>query len=123
MAATSNNHILRPARKAILTITDNAAAEIKRLISARDKPTVGIKVKVKSGGCSGLSYVFEYADSVAPGDEIIEEKDVKVIVDPKAVMYVIGSAMDFVTTISQKGFVFSNPNEKGSCGCGKSFYV
>jgi iron-sulfur cluster assembly protein len=67
--------------------------------------------------------VFEYADTINPGDEVIEEKEVTVIVEPKAVMYVIGSIMDFVTTVSQRGFVFSNPNEKGSCGCGKSFYV
>jgi iron-sulfur cluster assembly protein len=107
----------------ILSITDNAASQIKHLLAQRDKPSAGIKVKVKSGGCSGLAYQIEYADSIEKFDEVIIEKDVKVIIDPKAVMYLLGTQMDYVKEKMKEGFVFVNPNEKGRCGCGESFHV
>ncbi len=109
--------------KQILSITDDAAERIKILIAKRDKPTVGIKVGVKQGGCSGLSYTFEYCDQKGEFDETIEDKGVVVIVDPKAVMFIIGTTLDFVDEKVKSGFVFINPNESGRCGCGSSFSV
>lgn len=110
-------------RAPLITITDTAAERIKYLLSARGKPSVGIKVGVKSGGCSGLSYLIEYADEKGPFDEVVEEKEVRVLIDPKAVMYLIGTSMDYVEEKLKSGFVFVNPNEKGRCGCGESFNV
>ena len=107
----------------ILKISDNAAKQIKYLLQKRDKEPIGIRVNIKSGGCSGFKYVIEYADQTNPFEEIIKEKDVSVFIDPKAIMYLIGSKMDFVEEQFKSGFVFINPNEKESCGCGKSFNV
>lgn len=108
---------------AILSITDAAADQIKFLLSNRGKSSAGIKVKVKSGGCSGLAYVVEYADQIDKFDEVIIDKDITLIIDPKAVMYLLGTQMDFVREKMKEGFVFVNPNEKGRCGCGESFYT
>lgn len=108
---------------AAITITDAAIARIKHLLAQRGKPSVGIKVGVKSGGCSGLSYIIEYADEKGPFDEVVEAEDIKVLIDPKAIMYLIGTEMDFVEEKLKSGFVFTNPNEKGRCGCGESFNV
>jgi iron-sulfur cluster assembly protein len=109
--------------KAAITITDAAAERVKALLSQRGKPSAGIKVGVRSRGCSGLSYTIEYADEVGKFDEVVEEKGVKVLIDPKAVMFVLGTEMDFVEEKLKNGFTFNNPNEKGRCGCGESFHV
>ncbi len=106
-----------------ITITDNAAARIKDLMAQRGKPSAGIKVGVRSRGCSGMSYTIEYADEVGKFDEVVEEKGVKVLIDPKAIMFLIGTEMDFVEEKLKSGFTFVNPNEKGRCGCGESFHV
>ena len=107
----------------VITITDNAAERIKFLISKREKPSLGIKVGVRSGGCSGLAYTFEYAEVKGQFDEEVEDKGVKVLIDPKALMYLIGTKLDYVDEEVKSGFVFINPNEKGRCGCGESFTV
>lgn len=107
----------------ILNITDRAAEKIRHLLERRDKPTLGIRVGVRTGGCSGLSYVIEYAENVGPYDEIVEQKEIKVIVDAKAVMYLLGCQMDYIEEKFKSGFVFSNPNATGTCGCGESFNV
>jgi iron-sulfur cluster assembly protein len=104
-------------------ISDNAAQRIQALIAQRGKPTAGIKVGVKTRGCSGLSYTIEYADEVGKYDEVIEDKGVRVLIDPKAIMFLIGTQMDYVEEKLKSGFVFVNPNEKGRCGCGESFHV
>jgi iron-sulfur cluster assembly protein len=109
--------------KAALTITDTAAEKIKKLIDERGKPTYGIKVGIKTRGCSGLSYTIEYADDSEKFAEVVESKGVRVIIDPKAVMFLIGSEMDYVEEKFKSGFTFVNPNEKGRCGCGESFHV
>ncbi len=111
-----------------ITITDAAATRIRHLLAQRGKDSAGVKVGVKSGGCSGLSYVIEYADKVENFDEVVsypdkECEEFKIIIDPKAIMYLIGSEMDFVEEKMKSGFIFSNPNEKGTCGCGESFHV
>ncbi len=108
---------------ALFTISDAAASRIKELIASRDKPSAGIKVGIRTRGCSGLSYSIEYADTVEPHDEVVEDKGVKVLIDPKAVMFLIGTEMDFVEEKLKSGFTFKNPNEKGKCGCGESFHV
>jgi iron-sulfur cluster assembly protein len=108
---------------ALLTITDKAANRIKHLLEMRGKPSAGVKVGVKSGGCSGLSYTFEYADEISKYDEVIRDKDITLVIDPKAVLYLVGTQMDFVEEKLKSGFVFINPNEKGRCGCGESFHV
>ena len=108
---------------ALFTISDTAASRIQKLLASRGKPSAGIKVGIRTRGCSGLSYSIEYADTVEPHDEVVEEKGVKVLIDPKAVMFLIGTEMDFVEEKLKSGFTFKNPNEKGKCGCGESFHV
>ncbi len=111
-----------------INITDNAAFRIKALLEKRGKPSAGIKVGVRSGGCSGLSYTIEYADEIEKFDEVVpypdaDREEFKVIIDPKAVMYLIGTNMDYVEEKMKSAFIFQNPNEKGRCGCGESFHV
>lgn len=107
----------------LFTISDTAAARINELLSQRGKASAGIKVGIRTRGCSGLSYTVEYADEVGKFDEVVEDKGVKVLIDPKAVMFLVGTEMDFVQEKLKSGFVFKNPNEKGRCGCGESFHV
>ena len=106
-----------------VSITDRAAVQVASLLAKRDKPSVGIKVGIRTRGCSGLSYSIEYADAIGKFDEVIEEKGVRVLIDPKAVMFLIGTQMDFIDDKFKSGFVFNNPNSKGECGCGESFSV
>lgn len=107
----------------VVEISDVAAEKIKGLLASRAKPSEGIRVGIKTRGCSGLSYDIEYADDVNKYDEIVEEKGVKVMIDPKAIMFLIGSVMDYEEDKFKSGFIFRNPNEKGRCGCGESFHV
>lgn len=114
--------------KAPITISKAAAERIEYLLEKRGKPALGIRVGVRSGGCSGLAYTIEYADEAGPYDEIVpypsaDNTEFKVLIDPKAVMYILGTNMDFVEEKMKSGFVFINPNEKGRCGCGESFHV
>lgn len=110
---------------AALTVTPAAAERIRALLAKRGKPSAGIRIGVRTKGCSGLSYTVEYADEVGKFDEVVpvEDGDFKVLIDPKAVMFLLGSEMDFVQEKMKSGFVFVNPNEKGRCGCGESFHV
>ncbi len=108
---------------AAVQISDLAAEKIKGLLAARAKPSEGVRVGIKTRGCSGLSYDIEYADEVNKYDEVVEEKGVKVMIDPKAIMFLIGSVMDYEEDKFKSGFTFRNPNEKGRCGCGESFHV
>lgn len=106
-----------------LNITDTAATRVKELLAKRGKPSVGVRVGIRTAGCSGLSYTLEYADEKGKFDEVVEDKGVTVLIDPKAVMFLLGTTMDWSEDKLKKGFVFSNPNEKGRCGCGESFHV
>jgi len=106
-----------------LVLTDAAAEHVKSLLAKRGKPSAGVRIGVRSKGCSGLSYTLEYADEPGPFDEVVEDKGVRVLIDPKATMFILGTEMDFVDDKMQSGFVFRNPNEKGRCGCGESFHV
>jgi len=106
-----------------ITLTDAAAARVKAILAKRDKPAVGLRIGIKSKGCSGMSYSVDYADAKGPHDEVVVDKGVTVLIDPKAQMYIIGTELDWVEDKLQSGFVFRNPNEKGRCGCGESFHV
>jgi len=106
-----------------MSVSPAAAARVKALIEGRDKPTAGIRIGVRSKGCSGLSYTLEFADSPQPMDEIVETNGVKLLIDPKASLFLIGTEMDYAEEKLKSGFVFKNPNEKGRCGCGESFHV
>ena len=110
-------------RIAPLKVTPAAAARVKELLAGRGKPSAGIRIGVRSRGCSGLSYTIEFADTRGPMDEIVEADGVTVLIDPKASLFILGSEMDFEQDKLQSGFVFRNPNEKGRCGCGESFHV
>ena len=109
--------------KQIVKLSDSAANRIKEIMSSADQATIGVRVGVKSGGCAGMSYVMEYAKEVNPTDEIIEDKGVKVFVDAAAVMYLLGTEMDYKKEEFSSSFVFNNPNESERCGCGESFKV
>lgn len=107
----------------LFAVTDAAVDRIQAMISGRGKDTYGIRIGVSTAGCSGLSYTLEYADGKDDFDEIVETDGVTLVIDPKAIMFLIGTEMDYVVDKLQSGFVFNNPNEKGRCGCGESFHV
>lgn len=106
-----------------ITITPRAVEQALHLLEQRGKPSYGLRVGVKSGGCSGLSYFIEYADDKGQFDEVVELEGIRIIIDPKAIMYLIGTRMDYIDGDFKSGFVFHNPNEKNKCGCGKSFSI
>ena len=106
-----------------VTLTDNAVARVRSLMDRADKPVLGLRVGVSNTGCSGHSYVVEYAEDKRPFEEEVKQDGVRVFIDPVAVMFLVGSKMDYVEGKLQSGFVFDNPNEKGRCGCGESFHV
>ena len=107
----------------IIKLSQNAANRIKEIMSSVESDAVGVRVGVKSGGCAGMSYVMEYAKEINPNDEIIEDKGVKVFVDSAAVMYLLGTEMDYKKEELSSSFVFNNPNETERCGCGESFKI
>ena len=104
----------------VLSLTDAAANRIKKIIANADRPIAGVRVGVKNGGCAGMSYTMEYAENAMPGEDMVEDKGVKVFVDPKAVLFLFGTEMDFQTTKLASQFVFNNPNQTSACGCGES---
>ena len=108
---------------AIIKLSDNAASRIKEIMANAEKDSIGVRVSVKSGGCAGMSYVMEYTKELNPNDEIIEDKGVKVFVDSAAVMYLLGTEMDYKIEELSSSFVFNNPNETERCGCGESFKI
>ena len=107
----------------IIRLSDNAALRIKEIMSNAENNAIGVRVSVKSGGCAGMSYVMEYSRDVNPNDELIEDKGVKVYIDSAAVMYLLGTEMDYKKEDFSSSFVFNNPNETERCGCGESFKV
>jgi len=109
--------------KQIITLSDNAAQRIKEIMSNSKDSSIGVRIGVKSGGCAGMSYVMEYAKSSNSNDEVIEDKGVKVLIDPNAVMYLLGTEMDYKKEELSSTFVFKNPYESERWGCGESFKV
>jgi iron-sulfur cluster assembly protein len=104
----------------VMRLSEAAAARIKSIMSNADKPFVGVRVGVKNGGCAGMSYTMEYAEDVRPLDEVVEDKGVKLLIDPKAVLFLLGTEMDYKTDKLSAQFVFNNPNQTSACGCGES---
>ena len=104
----------------VMTLTEAAAARVNEIIAASDKPIVGLRVGVKNGGCAGMSYTMEFAEEIAPHDEIIDDKGVRVLIDPKAVLFLLGTERDFKVDKLSSQFVFNNPNQTSACGCGES---
>ena len=109
--------------KQVITLSNSAANRVKEIIARAKDPAIGVRIGVESGGCAGMSYVMEYAKKVNPNDEIIEAKGVKVLIDPKAIMYLLGTEMDYKRGELSSTFVFKNPNETERCGCGESFKI
>ncbi|MHA1597409.1 MAG: HesB/IscA family protein [Alphaproteobacteria bacterium] len=107
----------------IMSVSDAAARQVKAMLDGRGKPSAGIRIGVRTKGCSGMSYTLEFADEKNEFDEVLEDKGVTLLIDPKATMFIIGTEMDYVEDKLESGFVFTNPNEKGRCGCGESFHV
>ena len=109
--------------KQAITLSNSAATRIKEIMSKDEKNSIGVRVGVKSGGCAGMSYIMEYAKEINPNDEVIEDKGVKVFIDAGAIMYLLGTEMDYKKEEFSSNFIFKNPNETERCGCGESFKI
>ena len=107
-------------RPQVIRLTDAAAERIKYVMANAAEPVVGVRVGVKNGGCAGMSYTMEYAHQIEKADEVVEEKGVRVLIDPKAVLFLLGTEMDYKSEKLSAQFVFNNPNQTSACGCGES---
>ena len=107
----------------VMSLTDAAAERIKGIVARSERPIAGLRVGVKNGGCAGMSYTMEYAEAAAPHDEIVEDRGVKIFVDPKAILFLLGTEIDFQTSKMSSQFVFNNPNQTSACGCGESVAI
>ncbi len=124
MSAVSSGVASAPRRRfQVMSLTDAAAERVRETIAQAGKPILGIRVGVKNGGCAGMSYTMEYADAKNPLDEVIEDKGVTILIDPKAVLFLLGTEMDVKTDVFSSTFVFRNPNETSACGCGESVAI
>lgn len=110
-------------RPPIMSLTDAAAERVRSIIARSDKPVIGLRVGVKNGGCAGMEYTMEFAEEAGRFDEVVEDKGVKVLIDPKAVLYLLGTQMDYKTDKFAAQFVFNNPNQTSACGCGESVQI
>jgi iron-sulfur cluster assembly protein len=122
MEAAVTPRVRRP-RSKVVTLTPAAAARVKEIMERADKPYAGLRVGVKNGGCAGSEYIFEYAAEKGPIDEVVEDQGVTILIDPKAVLFLIGTTIDYETTKLSSKFVFNNPNETDACGCGESVTI
>ena len=113
----------RRARPKVVTLTEAAAERVREIMDRAEKPYAGLRVGVKNGGCAGQEYLFDYAEAPGPLDEVVEDKGVTIFVDPKSVLFVIGSEIDYETSKLASKFVFRNPNETDACGCGVSVTI
>jgi iron-sulfur cluster assembly protein len=121
----SNPISTRPKRERpkAVTLTDAAAARIREIVANADGRYQGVRVGVTNGGCAGMAYTMDYADTAAPLEEVVEDKGVKIFIDPKAILFLIGTEMDFVREKLGARFVFNNPNQTAACGCGESVSI
>lgn len=110
-------------RPQVMRITDAAAERVREIIGGSEKPLVGVRVGVKNAGCAGMSYTMDFAEEIGRFDEVVDDKGVKIIVDPKAVMFLLGTEMDFKAEKMSAGFIFKNPNQTSACGCGESVAI
>ena len=104
----------------VMKLTDAAAARVREIMARAEKPVVGLRIGVKNGGCAGMEYTLEWAEDQKPFDEVVEDKGVKVLIDAKAMMFLLGTEMDYQASTLKSGFVFNNPNQVSACGCGES---
>src|SRR5262249_23487177 len=104
----------------VMRLSEAAAARIKELLAKSEKPIAGVRVGGKNGGCAGMARTLEYAQEIAPTDEVVEDKGVRILIDPKAVLFLLGTEMDFKVDKLSAQFVFNNPNQVSACGCGES---
>lgn len=116
------NASVRP-RPPVMRITDAAAERLRQIMSRSDPPAAAVRVGVKNGGCAGMSYTLDYATEISPADDVVEVKGLKVIIDPKAILFLLGTEMDFKTEKLSAQFVFNNPNQTSACGCGESVAI
>jgi len=107
-------------RPQVVRLTEAAAERIKAVMAKADRPIAAVRVGVKNGGCAGMSYTMEYAEKINPLDEIVEDKGVRILIDPKAVLFLLGTEMDYKVDKLSAQFVFNNPNQTAACGCGES---
>ena len=119
---TIEPRVRRP-RPKVVTFTDRAADRVREIMAKAEQPYAGLRVGVKNGGCAGQEYILEYAEAAAPLDETVEDKGVTILVDPKAVLFLIGTEIDYEVTRLSSKFVFRNPNETDACGCGESVTI
>ena len=107
-------------RPQIMKLTDAAATRVREIIANAEKPVAGLRIGVKNGGCAGMEYTLEWAEDQKPFDEVVEDKGVKLLIDAKAMMFLLGTEMDYQSSTLKSGFVFNNPNQVSACGCGES---
>lgn len=110
-------------RPKVVTLTDTAAARMDEIMSGADENFIGVKIGVKNGGCAGMEYTMDYATEAGPLDEVVEENGIKILIDPKAILFLIGTQIDYVTEKLSQRFVFNNPNQTDACGCGESVTI
>lgn len=115
--------VRRRPRPQVVRLTDAAAERVREIMARAEKPAAALRVGVKNGGCAGQEYVVSYADTIDPLDEVVEDKGAKVVIEPKAVLFLLGSEIDYETTRLASKFVFRNPNETDACGCGESVTI
>ena len=113
----------KSSRFKVMTLTEAAAARAREIMAESDTPDAVLRVGVKNGGCAGMSYTMDWSREIGPRDEVVEDKGVKLVIDPKAVLFLLGTEMDFETTKLSSGFVFRNPNQTSACGCGESVAI
>ena len=113
----------RRPRPKVVTLTDRAADRVREIMAKADKPYAGLRVGVKNSGCAGQEYILEYAEAAGALDEVIEDKGVTILIEPKAVLVLIGTEIDYETTRLSAKFTFRNPNETDACGCGESVTI
>ena len=106
-----------------ISLTDRAAERIKHIMSRAETPKVGVRLGVKNGGCAGMEYTMDYADARDPLDEVVEDKGVMILIEPKAVLFLLGTEMDYEEGVMSSGFIFNNPNQTDACGCGESVTI
>lgn len=111
------------ARPKVISLTDVAAERLKAIMARSEAPVAGLRLGVKKGGCAGMEYTMEYAAEAGPHDEVIEEKGVRILIDPSAILFLLGTEMDYKTEKLSSRFVFNNPNQKSACGCGESVEI
>ena len=110
-------------RPQVMRLTDAAAERIKAVMAQAERPIMAVRVGVKNGGCAGMAYTMEYADQINPLDEVLEDKGVRILIDPKAVMFLLGTEMDYKVEKLSAQFIFNNPNQTAACGCGESVQI